>query len=845
MGAAAETSDRVPRRKGFLSLRWQALIAMTLILMLVNGSLALLAYRQSLYQFELQQSGVRENQARQLRALLEDNNRQMSRLVNLVPLLGPDSASPGTADDFQSRLRRALESEGALLGLDWDILTVYWIDPSGVPALVWPADAAPPGPELLARLAVADDRATQALVCQPECLQFLGAPVLWRGARAGTLVLGRSVSDALLVFHALTGADVAIYSERGLGRSLAGTDTQGAAIYPAITRRERSEPILRAVAREIASSRPGPGVAPFPVLLHFDGHWFEISRVDALAPGVNGLTINEVTAERRSIQASARNSVLLGLAGLVLSGALLFSVAQASVGRLRRIAGALPLLADNRYADLRARLAPLSRRPMPRDELDTLIETAQGLTNRMELLQRDRELAEERLMWLADHDPLTLLHNRRRFNDDFIRILDQALRYGHSGALLFLDLDQFKDVNDLSGHQVGDVLLQRVADQLVRMVRPSDLLARLGGDEFALVLPECSADGALTCAERIQAAVRSILLHEHGRTHRVTASIGIALFPDQGQETGELLANADLAMFQAKDKGRGRWHLFSPGDQAREQADARVLWRDKIAEGLREDRFELYFQPVISIASGQVQHLEALLRLHDGHGELVHPDRFIPVAEKTGQIRAIDHWVLARAVAILGAEPRLRLAVNLSASAMDDHSLLPDIERLLAKHRVEPTRLAFELTETAAVESLSRATLLMRGIQELGCRFALDDFGSGYASYAYLRKLPVNDVKIDGTFIRDLAKSREDRIVVKAITDVAHGMRKRVIAEFVESAEIYAVLRELGVDSAQGYYIGRPVPLSELVLPEGCVGEETLAPVAEEETHERVETANP
>ena len=498
------------------------------------------------------------------------------------------------------------------------------------------------------------------------------------------------------------------------------------------------------------------------------------------------------------------NSIVLGLAGLVLSGALLFSVAQASVGRLRRIAGALPLLADNRYADLRARLAPLSRRPMPRDELDTLIETAQGLTNRMELLQRDREEAEARLMWLADHDPLTRLFNRRRFNDDFTRMLDQAMRYGHSGALLFLDLDQFKDVNDLSGHQVGDVLLQRVADQLVRMVRPSDLLdwrrrIRAGA-------PRVYADGALTCAERIQAAVRSILLHEHGAP---TGSPPVSASPcsrTRDRRPGNCLANADLAMFQAKDKGRGRWHLFSPGDQAREQADARVLWRDKIAEGLRDDRFELYFQPIVSIAIGQVQHLEALLRLRDGHGELVHPDRFIPVAEKTGQIRAIDHWVLAHAVAILGAEPRSRLAVNLSASAMDDHSLLPDIERLLAKHRVEPTRLAFEVTETAAVESLARATLLMRGIQELGCRFALDDFGSGYASYAYLRKLPVDDVKIDGAFIRDLATNREDRIFVKAITDMAHGMGKRVIAEYVENAEIYAVLRELGVDCAQGYY---------------------------------------
>lgn len=811
MNAAGE---RTPGR-AFVSLRWQALIAMTLILLTVNGTLAWLAYRQSADQFELQQSGVRESQVRQLRALLDDNYRQMSRLANLVPLLRPETVPAGRADDFQAHLQAGLENDGAMLGVEWDVQTVYWIDPAGHPALVWPAGTERPSPPLLKRLAVVNDAATPALVCQPQCLQFVAVPMLWRGQGAGTLVLGRSLEDTLQVFHSLTGADVAIVTQRE-GSAWLSPD----ATYPAITRPRQSEPILRAAAALTDS-----GAADSPRLLAHGNRWFEVLRAGALAPGVDALIVDEVTAEHRAIQAATRNSVLIGLIGLVLSGSLLFWAAQASVGRLRLIADALPLLADNRYADLRDRLPRASRRRLTQDELDTLVDTALGLTNRMELLQRDREEAEARLVWLADHDPLTKLYNRRRFNDDFARIVDQALRYGHGGALLFLDLDQFKDVNDLSGHQVGDVLLQQVADQLARMTRSSDLLARLGGDEFALVIPECTAEGAIGMAEHVQAAVRSIQVRVHGRTHRASASIGIALFPNPGQETNELLANADLAMFQAKEKGRGRWHLFAVEDLAREQADARVLWRDQIAEALRDNRFELHFQPIVSIATGAVQHLEALLRLRDARRELVYPDRFIPVAEKTGQIRAIDHWVLARAVAVLGADSRLRLAVNLSAGAMNDASLLPDIERLLAQHRVAPERLTFEVTETAAVASLSSATQLMRGIQELGCRFALDDFGTGYASYAYLRRLPVDDVKIDGAFIRDLATNREDRIFVKAITDVAHGMGKRVVAEFVESAEIFAVLKELGVDSAQGYYLGRPSPLDRLRLSQDCVGE--------------------
>ena len=367
----------------------------------------------------------------------------------------------------------------------------------------------------------------------------------------------------------------------------------------------------------------------------------------------------------------------------------------------------------------------------------------------------------------------------------------------------------------MSGHLVGDVMLQRVAEQLSRLIRPSDTLARVGGDEFALILPESRAQDAQACAQRIQAAVRSIQVRDRERVHRVTVSIGIALFPDQGQDPQELLANADIAMFQAKEKGAGRLHLFSLDDRAREQVDARLTWRDKIGEGLRDDRFVLHFQPIVTLATGSIHHWEALLRLRDLQGKLIYPDRFIPVAEKTGQIQAIDHWVLAHAILCLGREPGLRLGINLSGRAMDDPALLLEIERLLGEHRVEPTRLLFEVTETAAVSSLVKATELMKAVQGLGCGFVLDDFGSGYASYAYLRRLPVGEVKIDGAFIRDLAKNPEDRIFVKAITDMAHGMGKGVTAEYVETEAIYEILGELGVDYAQGYYLGRPQPVAE------------------------------
>jgi EAL domain-containing protein (putative c-di-GMP-specific phosphodiesterase class I) len=265
-------------------------------------------------------------------------------------------------------------------------------------------------------------------------------------------------------------------------------------------------------------------------------------------------------------------------------------------------------------------------------------------------------------------------------------------------------------------------------------------------------------------------------------------------------------------MYQAKEKGRGRWHLFSPDDTGRERANARVIWGQRIVDALKENRFELHFQPILEIATGKIWRAEALIRMRDTDGKLVMPGSFIPIAEETHQIRTLDHWVLARAIELMQHHPELSLSVNLSANAVQDPSLPQEIERLLRTYKVSPSRLTLEVTETVAINSLAQATRLMHEILGIGCHFALDDFGSGFASYAYLRQLPVDDVKIDGAFIRDIAHSKEDKIFVRAVTEMAHGMGKKVIAEFVENADIVEVLAEIGVDYAQGYHIGRPQP---------------------------------
>jgi diguanylate cyclase (GGDEF)-like protein len=794
-----------------LSLRWKSLIAVSVALLVVNSALAGFAYKKFVGQFDREKREMREQQVRQFREIVDVRSQQVANLANFFRfLLRPARDARASV---QSQIEHLLDLEGPTLWEEWEVSAVFFVEPDGITSISWPGDGLEMPDALVEAIIRNPQEAIPAFDCSPTCYQYTATPILGqieeRHDIVGHLVLVQSLARTLETFHKLTKAQAAIVhgDAHEVPDDRNARSDKSASLSPTV--HEEFKPVLEEAIERLPKLEEGLSPASF----QYGTRSFEVFRALSLSPSIDVLVVNDVSQQLKAIQQAVQTSVLIGLGGLLLSGGLLLLIIRGPLYRLRDLATVVPLLAENRYADLRGQLPQRSKRLMLRDEIDLMTDTVGNLTDRMELLQRDREQAEARLVWLADHDPLTQLYNRRRFNDDFERILDQARRFGHQGALLFLDLDQFKDVNDLSGHRVGDTLLQRVAEQLRLVTQTSDLLARLGGDEFALVLPEATEDDALSSAELIQEAVCSITLQEHGRRHRVTASIGIVMFPTQGNDVGQLMASADLAMYQAKEKGRGRWYLFSEEDQGKELLDARVLWREQINQALTQDRFELHVQPIIEVATGKVRHMEVLLRMRDARGGMVYPDRFIPVAERTGQIQAIDRWVIDNALSALSAQPELRLSINLSASAMDDPLLLIDMRRLFTQHGVAAERISFEVTETAAINSLLNATRLMHGLQELGCRFALDDFGSGYASYAYLRKLPVDEVKIDGAFVRDIAKNPEDRIFVKAITDMSHGMGKRVTAEFVENAEILAILKQLGVDDAQGYHFGRPARL--------------------------------
>ncbi|MDX6718640.1 MAG: hypothetical protein QOJ63_894 [Solirubrobacteraceae bacterium] len=433
----------------------------------------------------------------------------------------------------------------------------------------------------------------------------------------------------------------------------------------------------------------------------------------------------------------------------------------------------------------------------------------------------DRKRFEGQLQHLADHDALTGLFNRRRFSEELERALARARRYGEQGAVLFLDLDGFKFVNDSLGHAAGDELIGRVASLLTSNLRATDTLARVGGDEFAVLLVPSDERSAVVVAQKLLATLR------HGgatvrddSSVRVSSSIGIALFSGDDELTAdELLVEADIAMYDAKEAGRDRYAIYKRLEGRRELMSIRENWNERLRAAVEDDGFVLYAQPIVPICSTGIETFELLLRLPDDHGDLIPPGTFLYNAERFGLIEQIDRWVLRQAIRHLSASHAtgrdLMLSVNVSGKTMGDPALGAFVAALLRDHPVRPKRLVIEITETAAITNIERARALAKELQSLGCQIALDDFGAGFASFYYLKHLQFDYLKIDGEFIRDLCSTPADQLVVQAVVSIAHGLDARTIAEFVGDDATTKLLGELGVDYGQGYHLGMPARLDQ------------------------------
>ena len=436
-----------------------------------------------------------------------------------------------------------------------------------------------------------------------------------------------------------------------------------------------------------------------------------------------------------------------------------------------------------------------------------------------------RRTAEETLSWQASHDALTDLENRRQFEATLARHIESARNQGTQHTVLYIDLDQFKVVNDTCGHAAGDSLLRQLAQVLLAKMRRGDSLARLGGDEFGVLLEGCDLLHAQRVAAQLLAAIRAFRFPWQGQVFTMGASIGVAAVTSQSRDLESVMAAADTACYMAKDNGRNQVQVYHEDDEEVSSHRGQMSWVSRVTRSAEENRFFLDCQRVVGLdAAAPTEYLELLLRMRDETGRVVPPIAFIPAAERYHLMGTIDRWVVGKALDCLGRlhasqQPSRmppRFGINLSGMSLGDPAFADFVLQHLGTSGAPPQSVCFEITETAAISNLSRAARFIRTFRDLGCRFALDDFGTGLSSFSYLKSLPVDYVKIDGSFVRGSGADRIDHAVVDAIRRLAHAADAKTIAESVESRETFQRVRDLGIDFAQGHVIHRPEPYLDL-----------------------------
>lgn len=429
------------------------------------------------------------------------------------------------------------------------------------------------------------------------------------------------------------------------------------------------------------------------------------------------------------------------------------------------------------------------------------------------------ERTEAKLRYIADHDSLTDLLDRRRFRAELDQYVSFSARYGGQGAVMIIDIDGLKGVNDSYGHHAGNNLIRRIASIMRERVRTTDIVARLSGDEFAVLMPQSDTAGALQLGEDLRAQVAESAAPAPD-AESTTISVGITMFGGERDVGAEaVLVAADQAMYRAKEEGRNQIALFQDPREPRRRTRGRQTTTARIREALTHDRLSLHTQPIRSLASGGIERYELLLRMTGDQGELLPAASFIATAERSGMVQELDRWVVARALELLAEREQagapVSLHVNLSGASLTDVSVIEFIERRLDEGDADPSRCTFEITETAPVDDYRVAAGFADRLTEFGCQVAIDDYGAGFGSFHFLKSIPFDLIKIDGAFVRDMPRSDADQLTVQAIVQVARGLGKTTIAEYVQDDATMQMLREYGVDMAQGFHLGKPVALAE------------------------------
>ncbi len=797
------------KQKKIFSIKWKALLLFGLLISASHAIQYGISYRQINDQFQRQHNQELRYQQSIIEALIEQSARLMEQITEFSEI--PYDDAPSHAEDH---LAKSLEQQWDSLQTNWGLTSILMYNDEGQPTRHWGSNSRGLIQQTDLTTALQTAKPIHRLICAAQCYQIVYIPTLinLKSEQHALTVFVRSLADIIISFKETTRTDIAIL------RPASNTKTAPNRSLKIVASTHTKQ--LKKLLKNAFQYHSIDALISNETTQQFmDGKQFSLRLFNLGEPGQPNspylLLATDLTKEYGLINQSRQEALYAILLALITSSLILLPFLLKQTQRIIMVSNALPALSKGHYYQAKKYLQKTGKQPQKRqDEFDILEKSALLVIEQLEQGSQLIKEKEQNLLWLAEHDSLTQLFNRRRFQIEFEHQLKLAERYKNTGAILYLDLDQFKYINDTSGHAAGDLLLKQVAETLQQLVRSSDTLARLGGDEFVLMVPATDQHGASQLAKKILSALQLIHFESNGHQHNITASIGIAMFPGHGLSLEDFMSNADIAMYQAKESGRGKAHLYAPEEKTKEALKKHVLWKEKIEAALAEKRFILHFQPILDIQNNKISHVEALVRMIDKDGELIMPNDFIPTAEQSGLINQIDLAVLGLAfetLRLLGRQNNpLSLSFNLSGQAFSNIPLINQLKEELNKDDIDAKKIIIEVTETMAVANLSTAIKLMNEIKKTGAQFALDDFGVGYASFFYLRQLPVDYVKIDGSFIQQLEEHKEDQLFVKAIAEITKLSGKKTIAEFVENQAILDLLETFDVDYAQGYHIAKP-----------------------------------
>jgi len=468
----------------------------------------------------------------------------------------------------------------------------------------------------------------------------------------------------------------------------------------------------------------------------------------------------------------------------------------------------------------------LNRKQTPKsnnDELGLLVNSLNSMQKRLNSEITTNKEAQTLLTYQATHDSLTGLINRYEFERRVENLISPDVKITNEHAICYIDLDQFKVINDSCGHTAGDELLRQLSLKLKSILRQRDTLARLGGDEFGVLVENCSLVNARRVAQSILNVVQAFRFSWEGHNFKVGASIGLVHIDQNTLNLSQLMRDADAACYLAKEKGRNRIHLFHYEDSEIAQRHDEIQWVERLEHALENERFRLYSQVIEPLKNNSDKHFEILIRMLDESGRVITPNHFLPAAERYNLITNIDQWVITQVFKLLSNNPTFlnslsSCSINLSGPSVSNPEFRNFVISQFNKFGISGSKICFEITETAAISNFDSAMKFVTALKSIGCKFSLDDFGSGLSSFAYLKNIPVDYLKIDGMFVKDMLVEPINRAMVKSINDIGHTMGIKTVVEFVENDDIKSAAKEMGVDYAQGYGIGKPLDFKQLVL---------------------------